>query len=190
MRRLAFVESPVSQFAALLAISLALVSVAAPADAAEFKRIEAFKRVSVAVPADWPCGPGEEGALVCREPKGLATLSIELLETRHRKPLAEDEARLAAARAARLLAKGESDRFGSLYQGWETPDGGALEGGRTAQRDGEPVRIFDWALLVAGTQALTRVTFQLVAHEAFFDAPEGAQLAADLGDQILQAKVR
>ena len=171
-------------------VLLALVLLGAPVQAAEFERIEAFERVSVGVPADWPCGPGEEGALVCREPKGLAALSIELLETAHTKPLSAAEAKLAAARAARLLAEGDGERFGSPYHGWETADGGALQGGRTAQRDGHPVRIFDWALFVARPEALTRVTFQLVARESFFDAPEGAALATELGDRILQAKIR
>ena len=180
-----------SKFAFSLAAWLALIFLLAPpAKAAEFKRIDAFERVSVGVPSDWPCAPAEEGALVCREPKGLATLAVQLLVSRHERPLADAEARRAAGRAARLLAAGESERFGSPYEGWETPDGGALEGGRTAQRDGRPVRIFDWALFVARPQALTRVTFQLVAREEFFDRPEGTQLAAELGDEILQAKVR
>ena len=176
------------QFAYLL--FLVFVIFGAPAHAAEFNRIEAFERVSVGVPADWPCGPGEEGALVCREPKGLAALSIELLETAHATPLSATEAKLAAARAARLLATGHGERFGSPYYGWETADGGALQGGRTAQRDGHPVRIFDWALFVARPEALTRVTCPLVARERFFAAPEGADLAAELGDRILQAKIR
>jgi hypothetical protein len=178
----------VVQFAHLFLLALALL--VHPAQASEFKRIDAFGRVSVGAPAEWPCGPGEEGALVCREPRGLATLSIQLLESRHEKPLSEAEARLVAGRAARLLAEGDGERFGSPYYGWETIDGGALEGGRTARRDGQPVRIFDWALFVARPEALTRVTVQLVAHEEFFDASDGAQLVTELGGQILPAVVR
>jgi hypothetical protein len=37
---------------------------------------------------------------------------------------------------------------------------------------------------------MTRVTFQLVAREEFFDDPSGAALAAELGDRILLAEVR
>jgi hypothetical protein len=109
-----------------------------PLSAAEFKRLETFKSVRVAVPSEWPCSPAEEGALVCREPKGLATLSIQLLRSRHETPLGEVEARSAAARGAKLLAAGEGERFGSPYEGWETPDGGALRaaarGSATATR--------------------------------------------------------
>lgn len=178
------------KLARLSSVFVAFLFCVGAAEAAEFKRIEAFDRVSVAVPAGWPCGPGEEGTVVCRAPKGLATLTVELVETRHVEPLPAAEAKSAAARAARLLAKGRSERFGSPYYGWETVDGGALEGGRTARRDGRPVRIYDWALFVARPEALTRVAFQLVAREAFFDAPEGAALASELGGRILQAKIR
>jgi hypothetical protein len=175
------------KFALILVSSLLWLT---PLSAAEFKRLEAFKSVRVAAPSEWPCGPAEEGALVCREPKGLATLSIQLLRSRHETPLGEAEARSAAARGAKLLASGEAERFGSPYEGWETPDGGALKGGRTGQRDGHPVRIFDWALFVARPEAMTRVTFQLVAREEFFDDPSGAALVAELGDRILLAEVR
>ena len=171
-------------------VALALLFSGSLAQAAEFKPLVAFERLSVAVPAGWPCGPGEEGAVVCREPKGLATLSIQLLQSRYEKPLSPEQGRKAAAQAAKLLAAGEAERFGSPYEGWETQDGGALEGGRTGQRDGHPVRIFDWTLFVAQPEGLSRATFQLVAREEFFDAAEGADLAAKLGESILQAKLR
>jgi hypothetical protein len=112
------------------------------------------------------------------------------VETRHERPLSEAEARRAAAAVAKMVARGEEERFGSAYYGWETIDGGAIEGGRAAERDGVTVRTFDWALLVATPEAIVRVSFQLVAREPFFETPDSRRLVDEIGARILAAKVR
>lgn len=168
-----------------------LLLLAAAADAAEaFRSFEAFGRVRLEVPAAWRCGPGEGGAAACESPDGLARLSLALVETRHERPLSQAEARRAAAAVAKMVARGDEERFGSAYYGWETIDGGAMEGGRAAERGGVTVRTFDWALLVASAEAIVRVSFQLEAREPFFSTPETRRLVDEIGERILAAQVR
>lgn len=170
--------------------SLVAALSAPPAGAEGFRPLEAFGRVKFDVPQGWRCGPGEGGAVACEEPGGLARLSVALVETRHERPLSEAEARRAAAAVAQMVARGEEERFGSAYYGWETVDGGAIEGGRAVERDGVTVRTFDWALLVASTESIVRVTFQLVARQPFFETPESRRLVDEIGARILEAEVR
>ena len=171
-------------------LSLLATSTVPPAAAEAFRPIEAFGRVKLDVPATWRCGPAEGGAMACEAPSGLATLTIALVESRHERPLSDEESRRAAAAIAQMVARGDEERYGSAYYGWETIDGGAIEGGRAAERDGVTVRTFDWALLVASAESIVRVTFQLVAREPFFTTPETRRLVDEIGDRILAAAVR
>jgi len=169
---------------------LSLVAASFAQGAEAFRALEAFGRVKLDAPAAWRCGPGEAGAVVCEAPNGLAALTIELVETRHERPLTDVEARRAAAAVAQMVAKGDEERYGSAYYGWETIDGGAIEGGRAVERDGVAVRIFDWALLVASSESIVRVSFQLVAREPFFAMAETRRLVDEIGERILAAEVR